>query len=296
MKVLVTNNHMDKLGGSETFTYAFAAELKRLGHSVSLFTFKPGYLSDKLAVDHGIKNVFAKTDFDVVFANHNTCVQSASMLAYTIQTCHGTIPKLEQPSPLANAYVAISEEVAFHVKKITSKQADVIVNGIDCKRFKPIKPISKKVRKILSLAQSEEFNNDLAQRLKLFGVELISFNKFTNPVWHIESIINEVDMVVSLGRGAYEAMACGRPVLVMDKRPYQEIMGDGLINPENYNELVGFNCSGRATRNANLEYLLSQAIDNYSPELGYWCRENALKNHNIELQTQKYLQLWKKSI
>lgn len=48
MRILVGNNHLQKTGGTENYTYTLALELKRLGHEVEYFTFEKGEISDKL--------------------------------------------------------------------------------------------------------------------------------------------------------------------------------------------------------------------------------------------------------
>jgi hypothetical protein len=37
MKILLANNKLRYLGGTETYSYAMAGELKRLGHDVDAF-------------------------------------------------------------------------------------------------------------------------------------------------------------------------------------------------------------------------------------------------------------------
>ncbi|MGQ7868711.1 glycosyltransferase [Sunxiuqinia sp. sy24] len=296
MKILVTNHWLKKLGGSETFTYAMVAELKRLGHEVDVLTFQPGLVSDRIQDDFGVPILSeVKSTYELILANHHTCVRAAFNHGPIIQTCHGTVPKLEQPSAFADAYVAISEEVKLHLSKIDKEyQASVILNGIDCNRFKPVKPINKSVKRVLSLAHDDMFNLDLLYHFEKLGIQFFSLNKFKNPVWNVEDQINEADLVISLGRGAYESMACGRPVLVMDKRPYQGAMADGLVNSLNVDELIKTNLSGRACRMTNFKLVIDSAIASYNRSLGNWCRTYALENLNIKNQIQQYLELWKR--
>jgi len=295
MKILVTNHWLKKLGGSETFTYAMVGELKRLGHEVDVLTFQPGLVSERIRKDFGVTIISeVKSTYELILANHHTCVQESYGHGPIIQTCHGTTPKLEQPSIFTDQYVAISEEVQSHIfKNIPATSVSVIPNGIDCDRFKPVKPIGKTVKRVLSLAHDDLFNIELMYYFKKRGIEFISLNKFKNPVWDVENFINVADMVISLGRGAYEAMACGRPVLVMDKRPYQGALADGLVNALNVDELIKTNLSGRACRITNMELAIDSAIANYNQTLGEWCRTYALENLNIKIQIQQYLDLWK---
>jgi glycosyltransferase involved in cell wall biosynthesis len=295
MKILLANNKLRYLGGTETYTYTLAGQLIKNGHQVEAFTFRPGLISDRLKQDFCVNLSSGKQKYDVILANHTTCVKHLRELnpGFIIQTCHGVTTALEQPSPFAHAHVAISEELSLHVHEITGKPAPVILNGIDCTRFRPVTPVNKRIKKVLSLAHNEALNSMLEKEFSKYGIRLYTLNKLKAPVWNVEDYINRADLVVSLGRGAYEAMACGRPVLVVDHRPGRELKGDGIILPRNIDEFIHYNCRGQARRESNVSRLVEQAIAYYSPEAGRWCREYALENLNIESQTEKYISLCK---
>jgi hypothetical protein len=97
-------------------------------------------------------------------------------------------------------------------------------------------------------------------------------------------------MVVSLGRGCYEAMACGRPVVIFDKRRYQEQMGDGYLLPSMFDDFVQANCSGRFYKGCMSVDVLEEAFKNYNPEHGPELREIALQQLNIEIQSKMILE------
>lgn len=290
MKILVTNNHLKNLAGSETFTYTLAVELQRQGHDVEVFTFHQGKVSKRLAGEGIPIRMGDLPSYDLILANHDTCVRAVSQKGFTIQTCHGIYPKLEQPSKDADLYVSISQEIANHLTDQGFK-SKVIYNGVDCRRFYPKNPINEKVKTILSLSTSAKFNTKLARLCKLLNIKLITLNKFKNPQWNVEDFINMADLVISLGRGCYESLACGRPVLVLDDRQYLSEMGDGLILPENIDEIILYNCSGRRYKRRDTEKMLAEAIDNYDPKLSEFYRNFALENLNVEKQVQKYLAL-----
>ena len=92
MKILVTNHWLKKLGGSETFTYTLVAELKKRGYEIDVLTFQQGIVSERIRKDFGIKILStAKSSYDLILANHNTCVKEACGNGPIIQTCHGTV-------------------------------------------------------------------------------------------------------------------------------------------------------------------------------------------------------------
>ena len=296
MKVLIGQNHLDTIGGSETYVYAVIEELKRRKIKTFLLsgTNRFGIMSKKIYQDFNIiPNTFDK-DIDVCFVNHTSTISKALKLGINpeklYQVCHGTTPSLEQPfgNPIEK-YISISEEVQKHLDK-KNLASYMIRNGINTERFAPTKT-NKVLKNILSLSQSSRFNIFLENICKKNGWNFKAHNKFANPVFDIENYISEVDLVVSLGRGAYEAMSCGKNVLVADWRPYQKPMMDGIITPENIGEIITTNCSGRKYKKEVNEENITKEIKKYSRSLGENNREYALQNLNIVKQIDQMLQL-----
>lgn len=290
MKILLGTHYLAKTGGTESYTYALATELKRLGHEVEHFANVRGGVSDLLE-ERGVP--FMSADhYDLILANHTTVVEKLWTHGFIVQTCHGNIAELEQPSPYADIYVSVSEEVRDHLQNLGFQSAAVIPNGIDCHRFSPRKPVSKTLTKVLSLCQSDEANDFIRKCCEAINVEFLCSNKFTDNVWSIEDLINQSDLVIGLGRSAYDAMACGRAVLVYDYREYMgEFLGDGLLTPDTIGKSMYCNCSGRANRMKFDEQTFVEEMQKYSPELAAWSREFAQKNLNIEQAVQRYLDI-----
>lgn len=291
MKILLGTYYLAKTGGTESYTYALAMELKRLGHDVEYFAIIKGKVSSLLE-EKGVP--FMSADhYDLILANHNKVVEQLWSYGYLIQTCHGSIAELEQPSPLADAYVSVSEEVRDHLQS-KGFQSVIILNGIDCNRFFPSKPVSQTLTTVLSLCQSEKANDFIKKCCESENIKFLHSNKFTDNVWSIEELINQSDLVIGLGRSAYDAMACGRCALSYDYREYMgEFLGDGLLMPENIQRSMYCNCSGRASRIHYDEQSFIEEMQKYSPELATWSRSFALKNLTIEQAVQKYLGIYK---
>lgn len=291
MKILLGTHYLAKTGGTENYTYALAMELKRLGHDVEHFGIVRGKVSSLLE-EQGIPFMSANY-YDLILANHNTVVEKLWPYGFVIQTCHGNIAELEQPSPYADAYVAVSEEVKEHLLSKGFQTTAVIANGIDCNRFSPKKPVSPTLQTVLSLCQSDVANDFIRRCCERRNIRFLQSNKFTDNVWSIEDMINESDLVVGLGRSAYDAMACGRAVLVYDFRQYMgEFLGDGMLTPESIGKSMLCNCSGRASRLRYDEQAFIDEMQKYSPELAAWSREYALENLNIEVAAKKYLAVY----
>lgn len=294
MKVLVTNNTLRDIGGSETYAYSLIKELdKRSDIEVTGFSKQLGKISNLLASD-GIKIVDKVDDvYELVLASHTSTIAFLKDIkAKRIQTCHGIYPPLEQPSPIVDIRVSISNEVFNHLKN-KGYDSTIIHNGVNCDRFKPVNKLNKSVKNILSLSQSHELNIKLKNICDTLNIGFKSLNKFKNPIFNVENEINKADLVISLGRGVYESMACGRNVLILDKRPYVigPPLGDGLITDKNIDKFILNNCSGRYSKHIYTDDEIINEINKYDPKLGEFNREYALQNLNIKLQVDKYLNL-----
>lgn len=291
MKILIGNKHLKAVGGSETFTYTLIEELQRQGHEVNYFTIQPGEISDRIERDLNVP--FATgLNYDLIITGQKDTVTAIREKHFTgplIQICHGALTPGEQPNPEADGFIAISEEVQKH---LASKGIDapVILNGINCNRFKPKRKPRKNLKVIASLVQTDEAHEMVKAAAYQLGIEVIRLNKYQDKIWNTEKEINKADLVVSLGRGCFEAMACGRPVVIFDKRKYQDQLADGYLVPDTFEDFVKNNCSGRYLRFKFTVDDLVAEIEKYNPDHGDELRDIALNGLNIVHQAQKILE------
>lgn len=304
MKILIGQNHLDTLGGSETFTYTLIKGMKALGHDVDLLcgqASRIGIMSNKIKQDFGIDVNVLNGEYDLCLMSH----QSSVMAIYNIidnhpelnintdniyQICHGAIPKEEQPVLIPGLkYICISEEVQNHLKSF-DLESKVIFNPIDLDRFKFIEP-NDKVKSIFSLSQSNTFNSMLKGVCDSMGIKFTYNNKFTNPIFDVETVIAEHDMVFSLGRGCYEAMAMGKNVVIADHRPYQDSYSDGILNNINFSLFMENNCSGRYSMRETTVELIQRSIERYDPNNSHALRKIAEEEFDMIKQCNKFLEL-----
>jgi hypothetical protein len=299
MSVLVTNNYLERLGGSETFTYTLVKEIQRREGEVDVFTFHKSDIFKELPFVDKLKD-----EYDIIFANHNSCVKCIKHIkGFKFQTCHGTTPELEQPESGIDHYVSISEEVQAHLRS-KGFESTVIRNGVDCERFGPKRPINKECKSVFCICQGKEAISNIAIACEKLNLEFFYINDSSFPLGHnnqrsyfkIEEFIDRADLVFTLGRGAYESMACGRNVIVYDSRSYMESKADGIITPETINDMLETNCSGRRF---NYKYDADDVIEEikkYKPEYGEYNRAFALENLNIRKQLDKYIRIHNKHL
>ncbi|MCM4161407.1 glycosyltransferase family 4 protein [Antarcticibacterium flavum] len=291
MRILVATNHLHTLGGSETFTYSIIEELiRRRNFQVEYYTNIRGLVSEKIEKNLDVK--FSTHDrYDLILANHTSIVEKFYGKGFLIQTCHGIFPELEQPHKRANAYVSISLEVHNYLRQkgITSK---IILNGINLNRFKPNQKVSKKLETVLSMCQSEAANDLIKNSCDEMGLKFIAANKYQNPTWDMESLINTSDLVVGLGRSAYEGMACGRPVIIYDDRGYFDSCGDGYIT-DKVELSIKKNCSGRYFNKKFDKKVFTAELSKYCASDGDKLRKFAVNNLNIEDSVNSYLNYYR---
>ena len=296
-RILLSNIKMEHFGGTETFTYTLAKELEGRGFKVDVFTFYPGKVSENLfEINPTNQKDRLRMDYDYIFINHNKCLEHLKTIrGIKVLTCHGIFPDLEQPIDGADHYVSISKEVNDHLKKL-GYNSTTLYNGIDCDRFSSTRKINKKLKSVVSICKGVQANEMLKEACDRIGVRFKAIKSIKNnkiiEVKEVEDYINEADLVVSLGRGAYEAMACGRAVMVFDKRGYMEKMiGDGIITKNNVNEAVKNNFSGRRYEiEFDVDGIVNE-LKKYDQSMGEFNREYALEHFNISKQVDKYFDL-----
>jgi len=290
MKILIANRHLKGLGGSETFTYTLIAELKKQGYEVEYFTLFKGIASEKI---EALGVPFSKSaDYDIAITGQVATVDALRRRKITcpiIQICHGNSSPGEQPNPKADGFIAVSEEVQKHLAK-KGISAPVILNGIDCDRFKPRRKVRKTPKVVLGIVQDFNVSAIIEKAAEIAGLEYKLLNKYQDKVWDVEKEINKADMVVSLGRGAYEAMACARPVIVFDKGKHHPAQGDGYLLPENFDNVAKCNLNGRATEQRFTIEELASEMKKYNSDHGERLRQIAMEKLNIETQAKKIVE------
>jgi glycosyltransferase involved in cell wall biosynthesis len=285
MDILITNEWLVTTGGTGTFTYTLASELTKRKHNVFLYTNDWGELADRICNDFGVKP-FEDKKYDLILANHHSTVKKLFRHGITIQTCHGIFPYLEQPSAYAHGHVAISQEVQNH---LLSKgfSSTIIYNGIDCDRFASKNNLRVSNPVVLSLCHSEDAHIKVKTAAVSLGMGFKKLDKRIDWKWEVEDIINECDIVVGLGRSAYEAMACGRPVVIYDKRHYAKSVGDGYFLNKILSAVKN-NCSGRySNREMDVEEIKLE-LSKYSPMDGGIARMIAEENFNMSTNIDDY--------
>jgi len=292
-KILLMLGWSEYFLGCETHTYTMAKEMVRLGHEVHIFTYLKNEMWKKMG-ESGVKLLKddIEDEYDIAIINNNACILRAPKSAYKIFISNGVIPLSEHPIEGMDRYVAVSEEVK-HTLRSLGYDSVIIRNGIDCERFKSTSKIKKKLKNVLLISNkqnphSKEFLviDEVCRKMKLHLA--VCGLQFGTSTWEVEEFINQADLVITLGRGVYEAMACERNVLIAD---YQEM--DGLVDDDVYYEARKHNCSGRRFHHEINLKNITERFDRYDLKHGKRNRQLILKDNNITKTVENYLNLYK---
>lgn len=223
MRILLTqhqpNGGRAGIGGTQTYNATLQRELASRGHSVA--TWWPGAL-EKFT---GAADQMAR--YDLAICSQNSTFPWARAIAdRVIFVSHG-LGELERPPAGADAYVAVSEEVYSHWPRWPGLR-------FDAERERPNCTIVRQPIDTERFAQDPETEPDIhVLRISTYGgldwlpglcEELgLSFDHAREvPPADMPRLINRARVVIAVGRGALEAMSCGKPVVIADERPYNE--------------------------------------------------------------------------
>lgn len=305
MKILVATHHYSNYEGSETYVFTLVRELKNKGHEVFVYSPILGKIAEKTR-RLGVKvaddlSYFKGEKFDIIHAQHNIIViKTRAMFPAVpiVMNIHGVLSELEEP-PFFDCrvvrYVAVSEEVRENLIRlgIDKKKIEIVRNFVNTQRFVSKKPINEKLKNILVISNriTDSKRQVIVEAINNLGVDIKFIGLKDKPVWEVEEYINEADLVISLGRGALEAMACGRAVLI-----YDYLGSDGLLNENNYQEIRKNNFSGRRYRFVYNSIDLINELNKYSSSDSEKNRAIILKSHNSSINVDALIEIYRKAV
>jgi hypothetical protein len=290
LKILLSTYYLRDWTGSELFTVDLARSLTGRGHEVYLHAPFVGAIVQPLidegfTVAHRLPELSAVA-FDVAHVHHNVvaaAVRAAFPHLPIVMMLHGVLPELEQP-PSANLAIArllcVSEEVLEHATRLDSFGAipEVVRNFVDADYWHTSSRISPKLERVLVLSNDypPEMRQLVEKACSLAGVDIEHVGIPENQNRDVRPAIARADLVITLGRGAIEAMAMGRNVVVLGSRG-----GDGFVDERSFFEFRQRNFSGRTARISFSPSALAKEMLRYDPELSQPLR-NLVHAENAE--------------
>jgi glycosyltransferase involved in cell wall biosynthesis len=293
-RALLTNRALNRTGGSESAVVALQAELRRRGADVTVWSPSVGELGRRIGARDRLRG-----RWELALANHVETIAGAKRHAdRVVQTCHGTIPKSEQPHPDADQIIAVSPEVASHVLRETGTRPRVIPNRIDLLRYRPNRAprtypdVPEHVKLVSNYRGGAALVQEAVALASAEAGRPIGFEHVRRAP-DTASVMQRADVIVGLGRTALEGLATGAHVVVYDARSYQDALADGPLEPgsSTFRDALACNLSGRGRRLRPTAAELAAWLLEHNRKGRIEAREAALRDFDVVDTVTEYLSL-----
>lgn len=272
MKILIALYELENFfGGVQTWSLTMYHALRKLGHTVYLFTHKS-------RINKAYRNLPFVRDgiFDLILCDSGVVLRDVSEFkGKKVFISHGILPRLAQPIKGADIYIAVSEESAENCKTKGFPPYKIIRNPIDCDRLY-FSACHRELSTIAYFDRRRRFR--FIDEIKKCGFEVFEIGR--PPILKPEEYVRKADLVVARGRGAYEAMAMGKNVIVSGNNSGRskdvEFM-DGFVDDETFFKFRQNNLSGRYNR------IWISSVDIFLKELEKYNQKQGASNRNLIL-------------
>jgi glycosyltransferase involved in cell wall biosynthesis len=304
MRILIANHSLSQPAGSETYVMTLAHSLRSLGHEVLCFSPRLGQVAEELR-RRGVTVVSDAREagsVDVIHSSHldSTHLALAAMPVTPVvfvQHGVGTREVLERPpGPRGSIerWVAVSARVAEAMawrEGLPRDEIHVIPNFVDLERFRPLYPVRTPPRTALFLSnfQAPEMQRLISDACGLAGM-MARFVGGDRSTMDTRSEIQVADVVLTIGRGAIEAMACGRPVILLSVAG-----GDGPLTPATAMQALHSNYSGLVRRTIPTPHELATELRQVTAAMGEWGRQWAEIHHDVRTLVPRLVTLYEEA-
>lgn len=291
LRVLITNNTLGGVAGTEVFVRDLARHLVRRGHWPVVYSSLLGYVAEELrrSTVPVVDDLAALGERpDVIHGQHHLDAMTA-MLRYpdvpAVLMCHGWLPWEEAPPvfPSIRRYVAVDDlcrERLLTTPGVSAERVTTIFNGVDLERFLPRPPLPPRPASALIFSNyaTDETTvsviRDACRRQGIMRVDVLGHGAGT-AIPDPERLLPAYDVVFAKARCALEAMAVGAAVIVVDVPGVA-----GLVTPENVEALRRLNFGVRAMQASPLTVeAIERALSGYdagaAADVSLWIRQHA---------------------
>ena len=251
-RVLITNHSLAHRTGSELYVLELAEHLRERGREVALYAPVVGDLAQR-ARERGfaVLEDLDRSEYspDVLHCQHR--LESLTAVLRFPETpaavlCHGFQPWQEVPVrfPSITAYAAVDSHTRSRMAERLGIEPDgieLILNGVDLRRFKPRAALPARPRKALlfsNTARPRGYSEAIAVACARHGIALEVFGLGRDAVverpWEL---LPKFDLVFAKGRAALEALAVGAAVILCDEAglgPMVEAADFDRLRPLNF--------------------------------------------------------------
>jgi hypothetical protein len=274
MKILMTSMDMAELGGTQTWTATMAKEIASLGHDIFFRTARTGKFYFDILSRYGTAVLNDLKGYDLILCNHQRMfphLKDRGNIPLLV-TSHGPEHRMEKMFKGADYYFCVSEEIQKLYPKVKPTLAR---QPIDLGKFLK----GNGSGKVLVMPKSAEAVATASAACEEAGLDYDVVHYKLNPKEDMWNAMPNYRVVITAGRGAVEAMACGCQVLI-----YQgNNRCDGWATSGNVSALSRTNYSGRSF---DFKPSLKESLSNIPNEnMRPWVEEN----HDAKGIAKKYL-------
>lgn len=255
MKFLVLNYMIYQYSGSEINALQICEELIRQGHEADIGALVIGSQMADEVRRHGIKlidlnQIAEPLNYDVIWAHHSP-VLAHVLFNTNISDCRILFSSLSWLAPL-EAPPTFHQDIHQFLSYSEINTAAMIENGVSANNivlftnyapksfYQPVPanlPELKNIAIVSNHVPKElvDFSNLASENgitVKIIGLE-------SQPTYVTKDVLNEFDLVITIGKTVFYCFAMGKPVYV-----YDHFGGPGYINRRNFQNNENNNYSG----------------------------------------------------
>lgn len=231
LKILITNQSLDRASGTEIVTRDLALALKKLGHEPLVYSPVLGPLAEEVRA----RNISVFSDVgkiepapDVIHGQHHPQILAALMRfpgTPALAVCHDATAWQDEPLvfPRVLRYVAVDDRCCKRWEgdpRLAGRNVHVILNAVDLSRFSSRSPLPEKPQRAAIFSNyATQWTHVPAVReaCKSLGLKLDVIGRgFSTATSHPEQVLPQYDLVFAKARCALEAMAVGTAVVLCD--------------------------------------------------------------------------------
>ncbi len=284
MRILCTNQALDRRGGTESYLETVAPELRALGHTVELFCLRGGPVAERLRargfVVHDDVGALSG-DYDAIHAHH----ASAALAVRTrypdvplVFVAHSWFLAIEvPPAEIApGALVGLNDAVVDRLRATLAGETVPVhrlTQPVTIRTDDTRVDIRHRPRRALALSRHLGTRLEpLRAACAALDIELEQLGGTGRDVEDPDTAIRSADLVLGSGRAILEAMALARAACVFDERG-----GAAWVTNETYPtlEAVGFTTDVGDSADVDLSALLA----GYDRSFGVAGRDLAVRHH-----------------
>lgn len=328
LKILLGNNTLSLLAGSERWTQTLALQLQKMGHEVECFSSTLGIISDQLKeqgidshqelFNRGPRPFFIKLEparkheYDLIIANHNHVVEflrTQFPKTPIISTIHGVLhfmkdekgkeimaPEHPALNSGVNQFLAVSEEVQNKLKKDYQIDSLIVRNFFDTTQFSTKKKITSGQPKRFLINSNYATKDDgvvsvIRQVVKHYGGTLAATGQeFTFSRDMMQAIENS-DVVFGMGRSVLEGVCAGRLGIVHGRWGTGGVISDDTVEQLRQTNFSGRLLDGSSSRLFTAEQIILEIDQYYNDNTIEWGKKYIREQHNVAVAAQNIIQI-----